>query len=114
MLKDIKESYENLKELQDKPGDLEQITKDLAKINGMIKVILLKVESVKITVTDFKYLKTKLQHYAEDYAFEQEIERMGPLYSNDPSRIKNMRMKILEALEDRKMMDDLGELIEKL
>ena len=48
------------------------------------------------------------------YFFEKEIETMAPLYSNDISRVKNMRLKILEALEDRKMMDKVVELIEKI
>jgi len=39
---------------------------------------------------------------------------MAPLYSNDLSRVKNMRLKILEALEDKKMMEDVEELIEKI
>ena len=39
---------------------------------------------------------------------------MASLYSNDLSRVKNMRLKILEALEDKKMMEDIEELIEKI
>ena len=39
---------------------------------------------------------------------------MTPLYSNDIHRVKNMRLKILEALEDKKMIDDMGDLVEKL
>jgi hypothetical protein len=39
---------------------------------------------------------------------------MAPLYSNDLNRVKNMRLKILEALEGKHMMDDVKELIEKL
>ena len=39
---------------------------------------------------------------------------MAPLYSNDHSRVKNMRLKILEALEDKRMMEDVEELIEKI
>jgi hypothetical protein len=50
----------------------------------------------------------------DNYYFEKEIETMAPLYSNDLNRVKNMRLKILEALEDRKMMDKVVELIEKI
>ena len=35
------------------------------------------------------------------YSFEKEITTMAPLYSNDVSRIKNMRLKILEALKNK-------------
>jgi hypothetical protein len=50
----------------------------------------------------------------DNYYFEKEIETMAPLYSNDFKRVKNMRLKILEALEDKKMMDEVEELVEKL
>jgi hypothetical protein len=39
---------------------------------------------------------------------------MAPLYSDDIHRVKNMRLKIIEALEDKKMMESVGDLIEKL
>jgi len=50
----------------------------------------------------------------DNYYFEKEIETMASLYSNDLKRVKNMRLKILEALEDRKMMDEVEELIKKI
>ena len=52
--------------------------------------------------------------YKENYSFEKEIETMAPLYSNDVSRIKNMRIKILEALKNKHMMDDVKELLNNL
>jgi hypothetical protein len=39
---------------------------------------------------------------------------MAPLYSNDVSRIKNMRMKILEALKNKNMIDNVKELLNNL
>ena len=39
---------------------------------------------------------------------------MTPLYVDDVYRIKNMRLKILEALEDKQMMYYTDELIKKL
>jgi len=48
------------------------------------------------------------------YYFEKEIETMTPLYVDDVYRIKNMRLKILDALEDREMIYSVYELIEKL
>ena len=45
---------------------------------------------------------------------EKEIETMAPLYSDDIHRIKNMRLKIIEALEDKKMIGSIEDLIKKL
>jgi len=72
------------------------------------------IDSDNVQSSDFKPLKSKFKHYLENYSFEKEIETMTPLYSNDVHRIKNMRLKILESLEDGKMMNDMGELFEKL
>lgn len=108
------DSYNALKEIQDKPGDLDHIKKEMLKINGFLKVATNNIDEYKITLSDFKKLKSKFEHYLENYFFEKEIETMAPLYSDDIHRVKNMRLKIIEALEDKKMMESMRDLIEKL
>lgn len=110
----ILDSYNNLKEIKDQSEDLNSIKKELLKINGFIKVIVNKIDSDKITSSDFKIVKSKFSHYLDTYFFVKEIETMAPLYSDDINRVKNMRIKILEALESKKMMEDAEELIEKI
>jgi len=110
----ILDSYNTLKQIKDNPGDLDNIKKEHLRINGFIKVILNKIDADKIPTSDFKTIKSKFQHYLDNYYFEKEIETMAPLYSNDVYRVKNMRLKILEALEDKRMMDEIEELIEKI
>ena len=108
------DSYNVLKTFDDKPGDLEKIKKELLKINGFLKVINKKIDSEKIPLSDYGRLQSKFENYLENYYFEKEIETMTPLYVDDIHRIKNMRLKILEALEDKQMMYDTDELIQKL
>ena len=110
----ILESYTILQEINDKPGDLDNIKKEMLKINGFLKVISNKVDPLKITASDFKIVRTKAIHYLENYYFEQEIDTMSPLYSEDTSRLKNMRLKILEALDERKLVEEIQELTEKI
>ncbi len=114
ILEQIVDSYNALREINDKKEDLEFIKIEMLKINGFVKVVLRKIDSDKITSSNFKIIQSKFQHYLDNYYFEKEIETMAPLYSNDLNRVKNMRLKILEALEDRKMMDKIVELIEKI
>lgn len=114
ILLQILDSYKILNEIQDNPGDLNKIKKEMLKINGFIKVVCNNIDEHTIPLSDFKKVKFKLKQYLENYFFEKEIETMAPLYSNDVYRIKNMRLKIIEALDDQKMMDDVGDLIEKL
>ncbi len=114
ILEQILDSYNILKEINDKKEDLNNIKLEMLKINGFLKVVLRKIDSDKISSSNFKMIKSKFQHYLDNYYFEKEIETMAPLYSNDLSRVKNMRLKILEALEDKKMMESIDELIEKI
>lgn len=114
ILKQILYSYNILKEMNNKPEDLNNIKKEMLKINGFLKVVSKKIDTDKITSSNFNIVKSKFQHYLDSYYFEKEIKTMAPLYSKDLSRVKNMRLMILEALEDKKMMDDVEELIEKI
>ena len=114
VLTQILESFSRIQEINDKPGDLDEIKKELLKITGIFKVITSKVDSTKITSSDFKPLQSKLRHYLENYYFEQEIDTMSTLYSADVGRIKNMRLKIIEALEEKSKIEDMKDLIEKL
>ena len=114
ILTHIVDSYQILETIEDKPGDLAKTEKQMLKINGFIKVISNKIDPDKIPSSDFKVIKTKFSDYLENYSFEKEIETMAPLYSNDVSRIKNVRIKILEALKNKHMMDDVKELLNDL
>lgn len=114
ILKKILSSYNKLKEIDDKDEDLNNIKKEMLKINGFLKVVSKKIDDDKISSSDFSIVKSKFLHYLDNYYFEKEIETMAPLYSDDLNRVKNMRLKILEALEDRNMMEDVEGLIEKI
>ncbi len=108
------DSYNTLKKIEDRDEDLANIRKELLKINGLLKVVLKRAGSEKIQSSNWKIVRSKFQHYLDNYYFEQEIETMQPLYYNDLNRVRNMRLKILEALENKRMMDDVEELIEKI
>lgn len=108
------DSYNVLKTFDDKPGDLEKIKKELLKINGFLKVITKKIDSEKIPLSDYEKLQSKFENYLENYYFEKEIETMTPLYVDDVYRIKNMRLKILEALKNKNMINNVKELLDNL
>ena len=71
-------------------------------------------DTEKMASTDLSNLKSKFEYYLENYSFVKEIETMASLYSDDSNRLKNMRLKILESLADKKLMDNIEYTIEKL
>jgi hypothetical protein len=114
VLKKIITSHDTLAHLEDKPGDLVLIKKEILKINGFFQVLINKIDTEKLASPDLSDLKSKFEYYLENYSFEKEIETMASLYSDDSNRLKNMRLKILESLADKKLMDNIEYTIEKL
>jgi len=107
-------AHNTLAKLEDKPGDLIIIKKEILKIGGFFQVLVNKIDTEKFQLSDFSDLKSKLEYYLKNYSFEKEIETMAILYSEDSNRLKNMRLKILESLEDKKLMDNIEYIVEKL
>ena len=114
ILEKIIVAHDILTKLEDKPGDLMIIKKEILKINGFFQVLINKIDTEKFQSTDFSDLKSKFEHYLENYSFEKEIDTMAPLYSEDSNRLKNMRLKILESLADKKLMNNIEYMVEKL
>ena len=114
ILEKIIVAHNTLTKLEDTSGDLLIIKREILKINGFFQVLINKMDTEKFQSTDLSDLKSKLEYYLENYSFEKEIETMNPLYSEDSDRLKNMRLKILESLADKKLMDNIEYTVEKL
>ena len=114
VLQQIWDSYQIIQNLKDQPGDLNTLKKELLKINGFFNVMEKKLELGNFQSRDLLELKPKIQNFLNNYYFEQEIDTMSPLYADDKDRLKNMRLKILEAYQDRRLIDKIEELLQEL
>lgn len=114
ILEKIIESHAVLTRLNDKPGDLDIIRLELLKIKGFLQVVSNKLDAAKYPSTDVKRLQSKAQSYLDTYYFEKEIENLSSLYADDSNRLKNLRLMILESLNDRKLIENINELVEEL
>ncbi len=114
ILEKIQIAYRTLEKLEDAPGDLDTIKKEISKIKGFFQVFVTKTNNENNQISDFTELKSKFEHYLNTYSFEKEIETMAPLYANDSNRLKNIRLKILESLSDKKLMNDIEYILDKL
>ncbi len=107
ILKQILESYRHILDLKDKSGDLEIIKTEILRINGFFKVIIKKIETSQIQSDTYVKLLKQTKHFISNYEFEREIETMSILYSNDADRLKNIRLKIIESLQNNKLMETI-------
>ena len=114
ILEKILNAYENLTKLEDKPGDLVFIKKEILKINGFFHVFINKVNAENYQLPELSELKSKFEYYLDTYSFEKEMDTMSSLYSDDSNRLKNMRLKILESITEKKLMDSIEYTVKKL
>ena len=114
ILNQIKYSYETFENLDDKPGDLDILKKECIKIDSLLNSLIKRLENSDNDSDVYQNLIKKCKYYTENYSFHREIEIMSDLYANDPHRLKNIRLKILESFNDKKFIERISETIEKL
>jgi hypothetical protein len=114
ILKQILNSYQILTELNDVPNDLEIINKEFSKIKGLLQVIKNKLGEKKYQSDNLVTLHKLSSHYIENYDFSREIQLLSQIYSNDPNRLKNIRLLIIESLNDRKLIEKFQIILNKL
>ena len=114
VLEQILTSYKILTELNDNPNDLETINKELAKIRGLLQVIHNKLSEKKYQSDNLVTLHKLSSYYIENYDFVREINLLSKTYSNDPNRLKNIRLVIIQSLNDRKLIEKFQTILNKL
>ena len=114
LLKQIFESYQLLTNLEDKTGDLEIIKKELAKIKGLLHVIINKLNSIDNNSNAYVELLSASDTYIKNYDFFREIDTMSKLYSDDPHRLQNLRQTIIASFNDDGLIEKIESLMEKL
>ncbi len=110
LLTQISESYNFLKEMKDKPGDLDIIKVQQSKIQGLIKVLCNKIETLHNESDDFSQLLKVAKTYLKNYDFYNIIDTYQ-LYSEDVMRIKNIRISILTSLEETKLISKIQSML---
>ncbi len=111
LLTQISETYNFLKEMKDKPGDLDIIKVQQGKIQGLIKVLCNKIETLYYESDDFSELLKVAKTYLKNYDFYDIIDTYQ-LYSEDVMRIKNIRISILSSLEETKIISKIQSMLQ--
>ena len=108
ILRQISDSYTVLQNLQDKPGDLDIIKRELAKITGILQVLTNKIAANPKESEDYTYFLSPSKYYLENHDFFREIETTSLLYSDDPMRVRRIRLAILNALDEKNLIGHMS------
>lgn len=114
ILSQILASHKILTELDDEPNDLETIKKELSKIRGLLQVIHNKLDEKKYQSDHLVTLSKLTGYYIDTYDFTREIENLAPVYFNDSNRLKNLRLLIIDSLNDKKLIEKLQAILNRL
>ncbi len=102
-----------LNKLKDEPGDLEIIKKQVGKIEGVLKVLCKKIKESINSSDDYIKLLKSAKFYLENHDFYNIIEAYK-LYDEDPMRIKNVRTLVIKALEEKKLIQKIQDMLKTL
>lgn len=111
ILKQVDDSYTLLENLRDKPGDLEIIRREIAKVIGLFSVLITKLETNKEELAEYQHILSPMHSYLEDTEFFREIDTMALLYADDSMRLKNLRLSIIDSLKEKNLMAHIKSII---
>ena len=114
IMRQILDSYNIIIQLNDEPSDLAIIKKELSKIRGQLTVLKNKLKSKEYQSDDLVTLYKVSLYYTETYDFSREINLLSQIYYNDPLRLKNLRLVIIESLNDKKLIEKFQEIFNRL
>jgi len=114
VMRQILDSYNIIIQLDDEPSNLAIIKKELSKIRGQLTVLKNKLKSKEYQSDDLVTLYKISLYYTETYDFSREINLLSQIYYNDPLRLKNLRLVIIESLNDKKLIEKFQEIFNRL
>ena len=114
LMKKILDSYNIIDNLGESKDDLFTLDLELIKINGLLKVLLRKTDEFSNKNSDFIKLNKKIVNYFENHFFENELEKIKEIYSEDPQRVKYIRNSIINSLQDNKLIFRIYEIAKDL
>lgn len=110
----VLESHELLRSMSDGPGALEALGREAARISALFGAIASRVRAEREPGRGHAELASAAQRYLDRYSFAREIETLSALYAEDRARVRNMRLKMIESLEDGGLSAKLGEILEEM
>ena len=114
ILQQILVSYKILTELNDDPSDLHVMKQEISKIIGLFLVIKNKLDEKKNQSDSFVTIYKLFSYYVETYDFSREIDVLAQVYYKDSDRLKNLRLLIIDSLNDKHMIEKFQAILKKI
>ena len=114
ILQQILASYKILTELNDEPNDLHIMKREISKIIGLFLVTKNKLSEKKNQSDSFVTIYKLFSYYIETYDFSREIDVLAQVYYKDSDRLKNLRMLIIDSLNDKHLIEKLQKILNEL
>jgi len=114
ILQQISASYKILTELNDEPNDLHIMKQEISKIIGLFLVTKNKLSEKKNQSDSFVTIYKLFSYYIETYDFSREIDVLAQVYYKDSDRLKNLRLLIIDSLNDKHLIEKLQTILNKL
>ena len=114
ILNQILDSYAIIENLDNTPNDLHVLQIEVAKIMGLFKIISRKLDKTSELPQDFFKLHKIVEEYLVNYDFSREIELLLKTFSEDQSRVKNIRLSVSKSLNDKELIEKIYSLSKKL
>tara|TARA_B100000029_G_scaffold255277_1_gene252016 strand:- start:3664 stop:4002 length:339 start_codon:yes stop_codon:yes gene_type:complete len=110
----ILDSYSIIENMTDTSNDLITLQIEITHIMGFFTIIFRKTKEMNDSGQEFATLNKIVGHYLKNYDFTREINLLLKTYSEDESRIRNIRITILKSLHDKKLIEKIYELSKNL
>ena len=114
ILQQILASYKILTKLNDNPSDLHTMKQEISKIIGLSLVVKNKLEGKKNQSDSFVTIYKLFSYYIETYDFSREIDILAQIYYKDSNRLKNLRLLIIDSLNDKHLIEKLQKILNEL
>ena len=114
ILNQILDSYAIIENLDNSPNDLHVLQIEVSKMMGLFKIISRKLDKNNDLPQEFSKLHKIVQEYLENYDFSREIDLLLKTFSEDQSRVKNIRMSISKSLNDKELIEKIYNMSKKL
>ena len=114
ILQQISASYKILTELNDEPNDLHIMKREISKIIGLFLVTKNKLSEKKNQSDSFVTIYKLFSYYIETYDFSREIDVLAQVYYKDSDRLKNLRLVIIDSLNDKQLIEKLQKILNEL